>query len=102
MGWSRGYVSDLNHAGFGGFTDWRVPTLEEAMSLMEPIQNEAELFIDPIFDPTQTYIATADKAYEDEFMGWTMWSVAFFGGYCQETQLTDISFLRAVRGGHKL
>ncbi|HEX4507835.1 MAG TPA: TIR domain-containing protein, partial [Alphaproteobacteria bacterium] len=30
------YIAALNAQKYGGFTDWRLPTLEEAMSLVEP------------------------------------------------------------------
>ena len=30
------YVQSLNAKRYGGFDDWRLPTLEEAMSLMMP------------------------------------------------------------------
>ena len=33
---AEGYIKELNRKGFAGFHDWRLPTLEEAMSLMEP------------------------------------------------------------------
>ena len=29
------WVEELNRSGYAGFNDWRLPTLEEAMSLME-------------------------------------------------------------------
>jgi hypothetical protein len=31
---AEAYVAGLNESGFAGFRDWRLPTLEEAMSLM--------------------------------------------------------------------
>jgi len=43
-------------------SDWRLPTLEEAMSLMEPGKREHGLFIEPIFAGAQRWIWTADKA----------------------------------------
>jgi len=55
------YISDLNAKRFAGFNDWRLPTLEEAMSLMEAIQLNGGLYIDPAFDNTQRQIWTADK-----------------------------------------
>ena len=37
---SQEYVPVLNNQKYAGFRDWRLPTLEEAMSLMEPQKNE--------------------------------------------------------------
>jgi hypothetical protein len=32
---TQDYIDSLNRVGFAGYRDWRLPTLEEAMSLME-------------------------------------------------------------------
>ncbi|MCB9501891.1 MAG: DUF1566 domain-containing protein [Deferribacteres bacterium] len=34
------YIDSLNKANFAGYSDWRLPTLEEAMTLMEPEKKE--------------------------------------------------------------
>jgi len=47
------WIDSINQVGYGGYDDWRLPTLEEAMSLMGPTKNEANRYIDPIFDPKQ-------------------------------------------------
>lgn len=41
---AKKYIQQLNEAKFADFSDWRLPTLEEAMSLMEPKKkNEVSL-----------------------------------------------------------
>lgn len=40
---AKNYISELNHEQFAGYNDWRLPTLEEAMSLMEPTQKNRDL-----------------------------------------------------------
>jgi len=76
---------------FAGF-DWRLPTLEEAMSLMKPVQNETGLFIDPLFDRTQEWIWTADKVSASR-----AWYVYFIIGHCSTLDIDDLSYVRAVR-----
>ena len=55
------YVDELNHQQVGGFKDWRLPTIEELASLLEPIGQHDGLFIDQIFDKTQWTCVSADK-----------------------------------------
>lgn len=37
---AQGYIQTLNSQSFGGYADWRLPTLREAMTLMEPESND--------------------------------------------------------------
>jgi serine/threonine protein kinase len=88
------YIEQLNNARFAGFSDWRLPTLEEAMSLMEPRKLNAGLYIDPKFDKTQSYIWTADKKSAG-----VAWMAYFYNGLCLNGILTGNGFVRAVRVG---
>lgn len=73
---AKDYVVQLNKQKYGAYNDWRLPTLEEAMSLIEPERKVEELIflhIDPIFDQTQSHIWTADKRTD-----WSAWAVHFW------------------------
>jgi hypothetical protein len=87
------YVSDLNAKRFAGYNNWRLPTLEEAMSLMEPTEKNGDLYIDPVFDKTQRWIWTADKA---DSAG-VAWVADFSNGYCSHFRVTYSHFVRVVR-----
>lgn len=86
------YVEKLNIDHFSGFSDWRLPTLEEAMSLVEP-KEYRDLYIDPIFDQRQKVIWTADK--ESSSIAWVVY---FYGGRCDTRHVNNFGkYVRAVR-----
>lgn len=87
------WIIQLNERGHADFEDWRLPTLEEAMSLMEPSQKNGFLFIDPAFDNKQTWIWTADQVTDDS----QVWAVHFLFGRCNVSPIDVNLFVRAVR-----
>lgn len=89
------YINEINEKRFADFNDWRLPTLEEGLSLMEPKQKNS-FYIDPIFDNKQRFIWTADKLK----VAVAQWVVGFYGGYCfYFGTLDSYSYVRAVRSG---
>lgn len=87
------YVRDLDANRFCGFSGWRLPTLEEAMSLLEPEARSDGLHVDPGFDGRQWWIWTADR--EGPVGSWT---VTFFDGGCLvHVPLGGGAHVRAVR-----
>ncbi len=82
MDWpeAKQWVKDLNDKGYAGYSDWRLPTVEEAISLLEPNINASSLYVDPSFDAIQTGIWTGDENDSAGYMDGA-WSVRFSGGY---------------------
>jgi hypothetical protein len=54
------YISRLNRQKFLGHTGWRIPTLEELASLLEPGANERGQYKSPIFNAKQYKCWSAD------------------------------------------
>ncbi|XOF33064.1 MAG: DUF1566 domain-containing protein [Candidatus Electrothrix sp. YB6] len=52
----RKAVEQLNRDGFAGYSDWLLPTLPEAMSLMEQELNAKKLYLHPAFSADQPFI----------------------------------------------
>ncbi len=52
-------IEELNRRKFAGFADWRLPTMEEAMSLMEPVKNAKGLYLHMAFSKEQPFIFVA-------------------------------------------
>lgn len=88
---SKGYIQKLNKDKYAGFVNWRLPTLEEAMSLMRS-EEIALLFVDPIFDQKQSWIWTSDQATKSH-----VWMVNFGGGRCISYNVEGKGYVRAVR-----
>lgn len=55
------YVKKCNAEKFGGYDDWRLPSMEEALSLLEQQQNDKGLYLHPCFSKEQPFIFLAEK-----------------------------------------
>lgn len=73
-------IEDLNRTGLAGFHDWRLPTLEEALSLMEPQENSKGVHLDPCFSSEQPFVFVAAQRkpggywFVDYKQGRSFWS----------------------------
>jgi hypothetical protein len=100
MGFSKvdSYLRQLNNESWGGHTDWRLPSLTEAWTLLEPRKSTLAPYIDPLFGAKQRHIWTSTiTESSNSHVGWKM-----DFGYGQPTFMSDLShthgFVRAVRG----
>ena len=69
------WIESLNHAGYGGQGKWRLPTVEEAASLLKKKADGGKLFLDAVFGGGIEVIWTGDGS-----MGSGSWVVDFLGG----------------------
>lgn len=88
----REWLDGLNQGQYAGFSDWRLPTIEEAASLMEPTESRYSLYIDVVFHRAQKYIWTSDKVSDRQG-----WAVDYFGGDINRVPLSYEAFIRPVR-----
>ncbi len=88
---AKAYIARLKTGNFAGFSDWRLPTIEEAMSLMEP-RIIKKLRIDSLFDAKQQQIWTSDQSGRSN-----IWYVDFAGSTGTYDKNNGAAYIRAVR-----
>lgn len=95
MNWdqAKAYVEQLNQNGEGGFSDWRLPTIEELGSLVEFEQKNGTLYIDAAFDATQNVCWSADTMAAEN----SSWAASYTNGHLFSDARTNTNFVRAVR-----
>jgi ubiquinone/menaquinone biosynthesis C-methylase UbiE len=57
------WIDDLNIQRHAGYSDWRLPTVDEAVSLFETKKLNGKMQIDPLFSDIQSVIWTGDAYY---------------------------------------
>ena len=85
------YVSQLNEKRFAGRADWRLPTVNELMSLLTDVPKAGDLCIEPIFDPTERWLWSSDRC---SFVA--AWYVSVDMGYVSWQDFTCYYYVRAV------
>ena len=87
------YIQALNDQKYAGYSDWRLPTPEEVMSLMDPKRRRDGWLVDEVFDKAQEVIWTSDK-----YAASRAWYVSFLDGLCYYVGFDSIyGVVRAVR-----
>lgn len=92
------YIARLNQEQFAGYDDWRLPTTEELISLMEPLPLNENLYIDAIFSPRQPWCWSSDRDPQGD-----IWIIDFShldGGIYHDTVVDNTMYVRAVRSLH--
>ncbi len=86
------YVKKINEQKFGGYSDWRLPTVEELASLLESSWKNYDLFIDPVFERKQRHCWSADTYGIKR-----AWKVNYHMGFIIDFPMSDKNWVRLVR-----
>lgn len=88
------YIDHLNTTNHMGYNDWRLPTLEEALSLLSPAKTNKR-FMHPVFDKKMTPIWTGDFGEPGK-----AWQVEFTNAFCNANKIKgfwSVAYVKAVR-----
>lgn len=86
------YVNQLNNNCFAGYSDWRIPTIAELVSLLEPEKTNGYLYISPLFDGKQQWCWSCDKRTKG-----SGWYIFFYSGNVNWDFLDLDNYVRGVR-----
>ena len=84
------WIENLNKKGYAGYYNWRLPTLEEAASLIEQKKTNYR-YIDPVFSNQQHSLHTGDIYNETR-----LWGVSFQYGGCFRVGVIEPNYVRPV------
>lgn len=91
---AQAYIRQLNQEQFAKFTNWRMPTIDELLSLVETNKQANGLYIASIFDVRQKWCWSADTTAD---VVKTAWMVYFNRGEVSVHGSGYTNFVRAVR-----
>jgi len=91
---AAGYISNLNRGRWGGFENWRLPVVEELMTLLTPVPHGTDFCIRPRFDPHCRWLWSADRCTFT-----SAWYISFDLGFVSRQDLHAPLFVKAVRSG---
>ncbi|NIM18331.1 MAG: DUF1566 domain-containing protein [Candidatus Aminicenantes bacterium] len=91
------WIEKLNSDKYGGYSNWRLPTLEEAASLLRKYKNKQGLYIGPIFSSITLKIWTKDSTPKKFLAKEKYWVVCFDTGTLEESTRVNKHHVRPVR-----
>lgn len=93
MNWSQAlwYIHRLNELAWQGRDNWRLPTMAELVSLLDPSQQRTGCCINALFDPTIHWLWSSDPSTKQQ-----AWGVDFAEGYVERFDLDGAASVCAV------
>jgi serine/threonine-protein kinase len=89
---AHSYVDRLNDETFAASRQWRLPTIDELMSLLTETPSGSDYCIEPVFDPAQKWLWSCDRR---SFTA--AWYVSIDLGFVAWQDFNAYYYVRAVR-----
>ncbi|MCP4215958.1 MAG: protein kinase [bacterium] len=86
------WLRNTNRAKYGGYSDWRLPTLEEAVSLLRPNKNSSGMHMPSAFKKKRGVIWTGDRLGSSK-----KWAVRFVKAIVYVYPTNKRLYIRPVR-----
>ena len=93
---NKKFIDALNTAHLGGFSDWRLPTIDELKTLIDISKTKPAINTD-YFPNTQSSFYWSSTTFAGNTPN--AWGVHFFYGYDSNYNSLSSYYVRAVRGG---
>lgn len=90
---ARDYVDGLNAASHCGRQDWRLPTVDELVTLLTPVAQGRDFCVEPLFDTRQDRLWSADRRTFT-----SAWGADAELGFVAANDMTCRLYVRAVSG----
>ncbi|MDY0361898.1 MAG: DUF1566 domain-containing protein [Desulforegulaceae bacterium] len=90
------FIAELNGSNFGGYSDWRMPTVKELRSIVDYGRYNPAIDIN-FFPDTMSSYYWSSTTYSN-YTG-SAWRVNFYYGYDGDYYKSSPYYVRAVRGG---
>ena len=90
------YVAELNTSGFAGASDWRLPTVDELVSLLERPPVMRDFCMPSVFDPSRPILWTCDR--KSFTAAWFVSAALAFVGWQDFSCRFHVRAVRTVNG----
>lgn len=84
------YIRMLSESGFGGYQNWRMPTINEILSLVNSMHDD-DFCMEPVFSPDQKWLWSSDTRSKR-----AVWTVDAQMGFVNCSDLFDYNFVKGV------
>jgi len=94
MNWeeAKEYINRLNQEQWCGYSDWRLPTVDELLTIVSPLPTGRDYCVKPVFNSQQRWVWSSDRCTHC-----SGWYVSLEMGFAAVNHFTSYYHVKAVR-----